>query len=103
MATEITEITDRNVTRRGFLGKDGNVLAVSAATVVPLQLVKAKSNRLEMARALHDAVSQFDEYGPSHVQVCNNGRCLNLAMEVLRDSSVEEIEVQLLPLFGGAT
>ena len=56
-----------------------------------------------MAKALHTAVGQFDdEYGPSHVQVSNDGQSLNLAMEVLHDSSVEEIEELLLPLFGGA-
>ena len=87
------------VTRRGFLTKASGVLA---ASVVPIQLAQA-SKRADIARALHAAVSQFDdEYGPSHVQVCNDGRSLNLAMEVLHDSSVEEIEELLLPLFGGA-
>ncbi len=64
MAKEITEITDRivSVTRRGFLGKAGNILAASAATVVPLQLAKAKSsNKAEMAKALHDAIGQFTD------------------------------------------
>ena len=90
------------VTRRGFLGKVAGVLATSAAVVVPVHLAQA-SKRAEMARALHEAVSQFDdEYGPSHVQVSNDGQSLNLAMEVLHDSSVEEIEELLLPLFGGA-
>ena len=107
MANEIMEIQDRivNVSRRGFLGKAGKVLAVGAATVVPLQLVKAEpSKRAEMAKALHETVSQFnDENCPSHVQVCNEGQSLNLAMEAIRESSVEEIEVQLLPLFGGVS
>lgn len=88
------------VTRRGFLGKAAGVLAASAAVVVPIHLAQAK--RGEMAKALHKAVSQFDdEYGPSHVQVCNDGQSLSLAMEVLHDSSVEDIEELLLPLFGG--
>lgn len=107
MAKQIMEITDRivSVTRRGFLGKASKVLAISAATVVPLQLVTAEpSKRAEMAKALHEAVSQFtDEHCPSHVQVCNDGQSLNLAMDVVRESSIEEIEVQLLPLFGGAS
>ncbi len=85
------------VNRRGFLAK---AVAASAAVVVPIHLAKA-SERAEMAKALHEAVSQFDEYGPSHVQVCNDGRSLNLAMDVLHESSVEEIEQLLLPLFGG--
>ncbi len=90
------------VNRRGFLGKAAGVLAASAAVVVPVQLAQA-SKRADMARALHTAVSQLDdEYGPSHVQVCNDGQSLNLAMEVLHESSVEEIEELLLPLFGGA-
>ena len=107
MAKQITEITNRivSVTRRGFLGKASKVLAVGAATVVPLQLVKAEpSNRAEIAKALHEAVSQFnDENCPSHVQVCNEGQSLSLAVEALLESSVEEIEVQLLPLFGGVS
>jgi len=107
MAKEIIEIQDRvvSVTRRGFLGKAGKVLAVGAATVVPLQLVKAEpSKRAEMAKALHEAMSQFDDDNcPTHVQVCNEGQSLNLAMDVVRESSVEEIEVQLLPLFGGVS
>ena len=107
MAKQIMEITDRivSVTRRGFLGKAGKVLAISAATVVPLQLVKAEpSKRADMAKALHEAVSQFnDDNSPSHVQVCNEGQTLSLAMDVVRGSSVEEIEVQLLPLFGGVS
>ena len=107
MAKEIMEITNRvvSVTRRGFLGKAGKVLAVSAATVVPLQLVKAQpSKRAEMAKALHEAVSQFDDDNcPSRVQICNDGQSLNLAMDVIRESSVEAIEIQLLPLFGGVS
>ncbi len=106
MAKEITEIADRivSVTRRGFLGKAGNVLAASAATVVPLQLVKAEpSKRAEMASALHDAVAQFtDTDPPTHVQVCADGRSLNLEMEGLRGCSVVEILEQLGPLFEGA-
>ena len=95
------EITNRVVSRRGFLGKVAGVLATSAAVVVPVHLAQA-SKRAEIARALHTAVSQFDdEYGPSHVQVSNDGQSLNLAMEVLHDSTVEEIEELLLPLFGG--
>ena len=89
------------VTRRGFLGKAAGVLAASAAVVVPIHLA---SKRGEIAKALHEAVSQFDDdYGPSHVQVCNDGQSLNLATEVLHDSSVEEIEELLLPLFGGVS
>ncbi len=103
MAKEITEITDRivSVTRRGFLGKAGNVLAASAATVVPLQLAKAESsNKAEMAKALHDAIGQFtDENLPSHVQVCADGRSLQLEIEPLRDCSVDEIQDLLQPLF----
>ena len=103
MAREIAEITDRNVTRRGFLGKAGGVLAASTAVVLPIHLAR-RSKREEMAKALHEAVGQFNEETcPSHVQVCNDGRSLNLAMEVLRDSSVEEIEELLLPLFAGAS
>ena len=107
MAKEIMKIQDRvvSVTRRGFLGKASKVLAVGAAAVVPLQLVKAEpSKRAEMAKALHEVVSQFtDDNCPSHVQVCNEGQTLSLAMDVVRGSSVEEIEVQLLPLFGGVS
>ncbi len=103
MAKEITEITDRivSVTRRGFLGKAGNILAASAATVVPLQLVKAESsNKAEMAKALHDAIGQFtDENLPSHVQVCADGRSLKLEIEPLRDCSVDEIRKQLMALY----
>ena len=103
MAKEITEITDRivSVTRRGFLGKAGNVLAASAATVVPLQLAKAESsNKAEMAKALHDAIGQFtDENLPSHVQVCADGRSLKLEIQPLQGCSVDEILEQLRPLY----
>ena len=107
MAKQIMKIQDRvvSVTRRGFLGKAAGVLAASTAVVVPLRRVKAEpSKRAEMAKALHEAVNQFDdETCPTHVQVCNDGRSLNLAMETLRESSAEEIEAQLLPLFGGVS
>ena len=105
MAKEITEITDRivSVNRRGFLSKAAGVLAASTAVVVPIHLAQ-QSKREEMARALHEAVGQFnDDYCPSHVQVCNDGQSLNLAVETIRENSVEEIEIQLLPLFGGLT
>ncbi len=95
-------MTKEVIDRRGFLGKAVGVLAASTAAVVPIQLAQAKQlNEDDMARALYEAVSQFnDENCPSHVQVCNDGRSLNLAMEVLRESSVEEIEQLLSPLFG---
>ena len=105
MAKEIIEITNRvvSVTRRGFLGKAAGVIAASTAVVVPIHLAR-QSKREEMAKALHGAVSQFDDDNcPSHVQVCNEGQSLSLAMDVVRGSSVEEIEVQLLPLFGGVS
>ena len=104
MAKEITEINDRivSVNRRGFLSKAAGALAASAAVVVPIHLAQ-QSKREEIAKALHEAVSQFDDENcPSHLQVCNEGQSLNLAMEAIRESSVEEIEVHLLPLFGGA-
>ena len=69
MAQEITEITDRivSVTRRGFLGKAAGVLAASAATALPLQLVQAApSDRVEMASALHDAVAQLSDEDARH-------------------------------------
>ena len=105
MANEIMEIQDRivNVTRRGFLGKAAGVLAASTAVVVPIHLAQL-SKREEMAKALHAAVVEFDdETCPTHVQVCNEGQSLSLAMDVVRESSVEEIELQLLPLFGGVS
>ena len=100
-----TEITNRivSVNRRGFLGKAAGALAASTAVVVPIYLAQ-QSKREEIASALHEAVSEFnDENCPSHVQVCNEGQSLNLAVETIRESSVEEIEVQLLPLFGGVS
>ena len=107
MAQEITEITDRivSVTRRGFLGKAGGVLAASAATALPLQLVQAKpSDRVEMAGALHDAVAQLsDEDVPTHVRVFADGRSLSLEVEGLRGSSVDQIQDLLRPLFGGVS
>ncbi len=89
------------VNRRGFLSK---AIAIGSAAIVPLQLAQANySKRTEMAKALHSAVSQFsEEHCPTHVQVCNDGHSLNLEMHSLLDSSVEEIEVLLQPLFGGA-
>ena len=96
----LTVDSSKVVSRRGFLTKAGGALA---ASVVPIQLAQA-SKRADIAIALHAAVNKFDdEYGPSHVQVSNDGQSLNLAMEVLHDSSVEEIEELLLPLFGGAS
>ena len=98
------EITNRivSVNRRGFLSKAAGALVASTAVVVPIHLAQ-QSKREEIAKALHEAVSQFDDENcPSHVQVCNEGQSLNLAVETIRESSVEEIEIQLLPLFGGA-
>ena len=99
------EITNRivSVTRRGFLGKASNVLAASAATVVPFQLVKSDhAKRAEMASALHDAVDQLSE-APAYVQVHAEGRTINLETEILLGKSEEEIEILLLPLFGGVS
>ncbi len=98
-------MTKEAIDRRGFLGKVAGVLAASTAVVVPIQLAQAKqSDQQDMASALHDAVSKFnDENCPSHVQVCNDGQSLNLAMEELLESSVEEIEHLLSPLFGWPT
>ncbi len=101
----MAELKEQFNTRRGFLGRAGNVLAASAATVVPLQLAKAESsNKAEMASALHDAIGQFtDENLPSHVQVCEGGRSLELEIEPLRDCSVDEIQEQLRTLYEGAS
>ena len=101
----MTELKEQFNTRRSFLSGAAGAIATGAA----LQLAPDKSSSLkEMASALHDVIGQFtDENLPSHVQVCADGRSLNLEVEPLRDCSVDEIQEQLMPLYenlqGGAS
>ena len=96
----MTELKEQFNTRRGFLSVAAGVIATGAA----FQLAQDKSSSLnEMASELHDVIGQFtDENLPSHVQVCADGRSLNLEIEPLRDCSVDEILEQLRPLYEGA-
>ncbi len=101
----ITELEEQFNTRRSFLSGAAGAIATGAT----LQLAPDKSSSLkEMASALHDVIGQFtDENLPSHVQVCADGRSLNLEIEPLQDCSVDEILEQLRPLYenlqGGAS
>ncbi len=101
----MTELKEQFNTRRSFLSGTAAAIATGAA----LQLAPDKSSSLEeMASALHDVIGQFtDENLPSHVQVCADGRSLELEIEPLRDCSVDEILEQLRPLYenlqGGAS
>jgi len=97
----MAELKEQFNTRRSFLSGAAGVIATGAA----FQLAPDKSSSLkEMASALHDVIGQFtDENQPSHVQVCADGRSLNLEMEGLRGRSVEEILEQLKPMFEGAS
>ena len=90
-------LEDQFKNRRGFLTGAAGVIATGAA----LHLEPDKSSSLnEMASALHDVIGQFtDENLPSHVQVCTDGRSLNLEVEPLRDCSVDEIRKQLMALY----
>ena len=94
------KITDIR-TRRNFLSASAGAIATGAALESP----QDKSPDLQqMASELYKAVAQFsDENAPTHVQVCNDGRSLNLAMDVLLDSTVQEIYELLSPLFAGGT
>ena len=97
----MTELQEQFNTRRGFLSAAAGAIATGAA----FQLAPDKSSPLEeMASELHDAIGQFtDENLPSHVQVCADGRSLNLEIEPLRDCSVDEILEQLRPLYEGTS
>ncbi len=97
----MVELKEQFNTRRSFLSGAAGVIATGAA----FQLSPNKSSSLkEMASDLHDAIAQFtDDNLPSHVQVCADGRSLNLEMEGLRGCSVDEILEQLGPLFEGAS
>ncbi len=101
----MTNLEEQFNTRRSFLSGAAGVIATGAA----FQLSPDKSSSLnEMASALHDAIGQFtDENLPSHVQVCADGRSMNLEIELLRDCSVDEILEELRPLYenlqGGAS
>ncbi len=101
----IAELKEQFNTRRSFLSGTAAAIATGAA----FQLAPDKSSSLkEMASALHDAIGQFtDENLPSHVQVCADGRSLELEIEPLRDCSVDEILEKLRPLYenlqGGAS
>ncbi len=98
----ITELEEQFNTRRSFLTAAVGAIATGAA----LHLAPDKSSSLEeMASALHDAIGRFTgENLPSHVQVCADGRSLNLEVEPLRYCSVDQILEQLRPLFeGGAS
>ena len=98
----ITELEDQFKNRRGFLTGAAGAIATGAA----LQSAPDKSSLHEMASELHGVIGQFsDENLPSHVQVCADGRSLNLEVEPLLDCSVDEILEQLKPLYesGGAS
>ncbi len=97
----MAELKEQFHTRRGFLTGAAAAIATGAA----LQSVPDKSSSLEeMASELHDVNGQFtDENLPSHVQVCADGRSLNLEVEPLRDCSADEILEQLRPLYEGAS
>ncbi len=96
----MTDLEDQFKNRRGFLTGATAAIATGAA----FQLEPDKSSSLkEMASALHDVIGQFtDENLPSHVQVCADGRSMQLEIEPLWDCSVDEILEQLRPLFEGA-
>ncbi len=91
-------LEDQFKNRRGFLTGATAAIVTGAA----FQLEPDKSSSLtKMASDLHDAIGQFtDDNLPSHVQVCADGRSLNLEVEPLRDCSVDEIENRLQALFG---
>ncbi len=93
----MSELKEQFNTRRSFLSGAAGVIATGAA----LQLGADKSPSLkQMASDLHDAIGQFtDENLPSHVQVCADGRSLELEIEPLRDCSVDEIRKQLMALY----
>ncbi len=93
----MAELKEQFNTRRSFLSGAAGVIATGAA----LQLGPDKSSSLkEMANDLHDAIAQFtDDNLPSHVQVCADGRSLELEIEPLRDCSVDEIRKQLMALY----
>ncbi len=97
----IAELEEQFNTRRSFLSGAAGAIATGAA----LQLEPDKSSSLkEMASALHDVIGQFtDENLPSHVQVCADGRSMQLEIEPLWDCSVDEILEQLRPLYEGAS
>ncbi len=112
MATNISKVTDRivGVTRRGFLGKAGRVLAVSAATVVPQQVIASDEpmSLEQMAHALHEIVGRYSDLhdapnilmpGPT----LRSAMFVNGTMEMLRYSSVDEIQCVLKPLLGGVS
>ncbi len=93
----MVDLKEQFNTRRSFLSGAAGVIATGAA----FQLAPDKSSSLEeMASALHDVIGQFtDENLPSHVQVCADGRSMELEIEPLRDCSVDEILEQLKPLY----
>ncbi len=97
----MTELKEQFNTRRSFLSGTAAAIATGAA----LQLAPDQSSSIEeMASALHDVIGQFtDDNLPSHVQVCADGRSMNLEIELLRDCSVDEILEQLKPMFEGGT
>ncbi len=72
----MTELKEQFNTRRGFLTGATAAIATGAA----LGLAADKSSSLkEMASDLHDVIGQFtDDNLPSHVQVCADGRSMNL-------------------------
>ncbi len=97
----MAELKEQFNTRRSFLSAAAGAIATGAA----LHLEPDKSSSLkEIASELHDVIGQFtDENLPSHVQVCADGRSLNLEVEPLLDCSVDEILEQLRPLYEGAS
>ncbi len=97
----MVELEEQFNTRRGFLSGATAAIVTGAA----FQLSPDKSSSLkEMASDLHDAIGQFtDDNLPSHVQVCADGRSLQLEIEPLQGCSVEQIQDLLKPMFEGGT
>ena len=109
MAKLITQISDRivSVSRRRFLSGTAGAIATTGAVLLPQQAIAEEPLTLEqMAHALHEAVGRhsirkapFDFEGDVSTQ--SRMGALGYAMENLRNSSIDEIQCILKPLFGG--
>ena len=113
MTTKISKITGQivHVSRRRFLNGTAGAIATTGAILLPQQAIAADEPLTleQMAHALHETVGRhsvrkapFDFEG--YESTYQSRRCaVNYAMENLRDSSIDEIQRILKPLFGGAS
>ncbi|MCH7752632.1 MAG: hypothetical protein IH898_10820 [Planctomycetes bacterium] len=112
MTTKISKITGHivGVSRRRFLSGTAGAIATTGATLLPEQTIASDQplSLEQMAHALHEIVGRYsDLHDAPNIEMpgprLRSAMFVNGTMEMLRYSSVEEIQRLLKPLLGGAS